>query len=399
MANTLLIRPNGQNYASCDYVLIDQNNTIISQNSSDDLGSLQELATNHPMVLVIPSVDVLITSTQIPTSNKAKLRKAIPYALEEQLTEDINQYHFAFVDMPEEQKQNVAAISKTTLAKYLEPWKDIDCKIQAIIPDVLLMSIEDQQWTLAIEHNLGILKMDENQGLGFDIDNIQIAMDSALEHSENPPKVIRILSRDDEISFSVKGKIVLDLAIQQQPLINQLCENYSAAKELSFHEFILGDEHQPRFQKLILIITFLVGLLISIWMLNQGLRYYKLNRAQQQASNEIESIYKQLYPQATSVVAPKVRIQRDLNKYTSGETKGEFLSLLYKSHQALKAVTGVKLDSLDYKRSKMTLSVASNDFKQLNELKAKLQQENLKVKQDNAKQGANHVSARFTLTL
>ncbi len=54
----------------------------------------QRAAGRHVCVLV-PGTDVLLTEPELPAKAGAKLQQIVPYALEEQLAEDIDDLHFA----------------------------------------------------------------------------------------------------------------------------------------------------------------------------------------------------------------------------------------------------------------------------------------------------------------
>ncbi len=47
------------------------------------------------MCVVVPGTDVLLTEPELPAKAGAKLQQIVPYALEEQLAEDIDELHFA----------------------------------------------------------------------------------------------------------------------------------------------------------------------------------------------------------------------------------------------------------------------------------------------------------------
>ena len=47
------------------------------------------------MCVLVPGTDVLLAEPELPAKAGAKLQQIVPYALEEQLAEDIDDLHFA----------------------------------------------------------------------------------------------------------------------------------------------------------------------------------------------------------------------------------------------------------------------------------------------------------------
>ncbi|OQW95483.1 MAG: hypothetical protein BWK79_02355, partial [Beggiatoa sp. IS2] len=56
---------------------------------------LESIPRHHLATILIPSLSVLLTQATLPTRQRQKVIQAIPYALEEQLAEDIENLHFA----------------------------------------------------------------------------------------------------------------------------------------------------------------------------------------------------------------------------------------------------------------------------------------------------------------
>ena len=60
-----------------------------------DAAALAEAALDRINIVIVPSEDVLVTTVTLPKMNRSRLLQAIPYALEEQVIEDVDTMHFA----------------------------------------------------------------------------------------------------------------------------------------------------------------------------------------------------------------------------------------------------------------------------------------------------------------
>ena len=60
-----------------------------------DLASLTSAVVDKEVIVVVPARDVLLISAQLPKMNRSRLLQALPFALEEQLIDDVEDLHFA----------------------------------------------------------------------------------------------------------------------------------------------------------------------------------------------------------------------------------------------------------------------------------------------------------------
>ncbi len=87
----------------------------------------------RPVIILVPSAEVLTTAVDLPMRRGARLNTALPYALEEQVAADIDTMHFAAGEKRESGKRPVAAVSRDLLDDWIaqlddagiQPWKMI----------------------------------------------------------------------------------------------------------------------------------------------------------------------------------------------------------------------------------------------------------------------------------
>ena len=101
-------------------------------------GSLSEAATdigNRQIIVLVPSTEVLTTSVDIPVKGVSRLHAALPYALEDQLAEDIDQLHFAAGTRRSSGRIPVAIVSRKRLAEWIGWLTECGIKPSAMISD------------------------------------------------------------------------------------------------------------------------------------------------------------------------------------------------------------------------------------------------------------------------
>src|SRR5262245_23125093 len=68
---------------------------VIVNAMSGELTQAVPLSVGRRVVVIVPASDVLVTESDAPAKNAAKLAQVIPFALEERVADEIENLHFA----------------------------------------------------------------------------------------------------------------------------------------------------------------------------------------------------------------------------------------------------------------------------------------------------------------
>src|SRR5580704_2452226 len=94
MADWLLIRLSNDP-GSVDYLTADAAGRIVTPLQRGSLASIGARAAGQRLCVLAPASDVLLTEAEVPAKSGARLQQIVPFALEEQVAEDIDSLHFA----------------------------------------------------------------------------------------------------------------------------------------------------------------------------------------------------------------------------------------------------------------------------------------------------------------
>lgn len=117
------------------WILADSNGTRLSNESS---GSLEQVAAEigeRSVIVLVPSVDLLSTTVHIPARSSSKIKAALPFALEEDLAEDVENLHFAIGERQENGRLPVSVVSKITLDGWLSRLSDAGIEAAILSPE------------------------------------------------------------------------------------------------------------------------------------------------------------------------------------------------------------------------------------------------------------------------
>lgn len=118
MSDYVVIRLAAEDHA-VEWLLADSNGTRLSGVSSGSLEAAAEAAGDHAVIVLVPAQEVLLTSVHIPVRSAAKIKAALPFALEENLADDVEDLHFAIGVRQENNRLPVAVVARDKMSQWL----------------------------------------------------------------------------------------------------------------------------------------------------------------------------------------------------------------------------------------------------------------------------------------
>lgn len=142
---------------------------------------------NQPIVLLIPSADVLLTRTLLVTSNTRQLRQALPYALEESLVGEVEDQHFVW-QAEDANMLAVAVIDRSRLKTWLQTLKQHKLRAKAILPDVFALPWVVSMPTIWQKDGQAWVRTGAYSGFSCPAMSLPLLVDSLFEAEEPAPK-------------------------------------------------------------------------------------------------------------------------------------------------------------------------------------------------------------------
>ncbi len=135
MAEYVVIRLGREPDRQVEWIIVDDNG---SRRSNVAAGTLAEAAARlqgRPVIALVPAAEVLTTTIDLPVSSRARLRAALPYALEEQVATDVEKLHFAAGDKYESGRRPVAVVDKSLLDGWLTLLAEAGIEPSSVVPE------------------------------------------------------------------------------------------------------------------------------------------------------------------------------------------------------------------------------------------------------------------------
>lgn len=135
MAEFLVIRIGERADHLAQWIAVDSTGARRSPPLTGPLSEAGSDIGDRQVIVLVPGTEVLTTSVDIPVKGGSRLHAALPYALEDQLAEDVDQLHFAAGTRRSSGRIPVAIVSRVRLAEWIGWLTDCGIQPSAMISD------------------------------------------------------------------------------------------------------------------------------------------------------------------------------------------------------------------------------------------------------------------------
>ena len=391
MADTLLIHFNPDKPDAASWSLVNSAGELTAMISHGSLSDAAPIAEKHKTVVLLDNTSVYIGSVQLPIKNRQKLLRAIPFALEEQIADEIDDLHFVAGKPQQDGSVPVAAIKKSTLESIIDIINQAGIEAIAIIPDTLCLTANNNQWAILLHDDQANLQLNMFNGSEFDRETLPIIITSLLQQEtlESPEKIILFTLDGEAEDKTVQGLIdslpddieIIKVSYNTHPLVIY-CGQYHNAMPLN----LLQDAYKPKRKgnvewkrwRLAAALTFAW---IGLGLGSAGAEYYDLLDKNKQLHVKIEKIYKSAFPKSKRIVNARVQMEQKLKELKGGSVTSEgtsMVALLSNSASALSSEKGITLQAISYRNNKMDMELTGTNLQAIESLNKKINQSPLK---------------------
>lgn len=348
-----------------------------------ELVHLPLYAKQNEIIVIVPAEDVLLTSVALPKLSRARLLQALPFAIEEQLIDNLSELHFAIADTQSDGTVPVAIVAKQKIEHWLTYLKQFDIIPTQLLSAVFTLPYAEKNWSLAITPQQVIVRQGRYAGFASERYNLDLLLTQALAETKMPPECLQVYHTDtmpsslaiatNDIPLSEQAYLEQSFTtLQNTPSINLLQATYQPKRKASdTKKYWLWSAYAT----VLWIILAFIGQSISFFILHHQVNRYE---------NDIQTIYHKHFPQATHVVAPRERLENKFKKMHEAANKNYFLTLLAQISPVLHQTPHIKLNMFDFRDNQFNLDITASTFNDLDIFKKALLQQGLIVKQQNA---------------
>lgn len=384
-----------------------ENGQLVGPLGQGKLGDARRAARGIPVVVLVPAEEVFLNNVTLPGKNRAKLRKAIPYAVEDQLIDDIDALHFALSTHPLHGRYLVAAVEDRMMDFWDKAIINAGIRAEIIIPDVSALSQTDTTWTVLLESERAMVRTPDEL-FATDIASLPIMLEnlSATRNENDPAQVTVYDCSNEDKAFLLQAanpQIQFDLVDAPQGVFEVFAKSYDPRTSVNL---LQGEYNRQEGWRKQLKPWYTAAVLLAVWLgwqlvLNIG-AYIDLGRTSKQLTEQMRAVHKSAFASA-KVPAPgyersdmEARL-KELQK-RQGRAAGGLQEMLVRTAPVLKNISDITIEGIHYLNGSLDIELTMKDTSQLEALKDRLQsQTGWEVKtQASTEKGITRVRLKIT---
>lgn len=383
---------------------------------SVDLVALAELSEKSETVVIVPSSQVSTKKVITPAKQLKQIQRAVPYMLEDQLANSIEQLHFAYGKRERTGQLPVYWTSHELMKQWTSWFEQAELSIDAMVSEASLLAVREdatevyliddfavvtetsgEQWTCQRDllPELWEMSVERTEQSESAMDNSADDTSQALSDSA----VVRVFYTGELEAFWEQQDSVVANALSSSELLKQLAESYT--KEIVN---LLQQDYQPKKQTQLpwqkfKPLGYAAAVTLVVFLAFQGSNYYVLSQENQVVKEQAEQLFNQVFsrrPRGGNILG---QAQRLLKRSDQQAEQGEFITLLNKTSAQITSLDQIKPTSItfDGRKREMRLDVLAPDYQSLNNFKDALVKTGLNVDMSSASSQGNAYSTRLII--
>jgi len=357
------------------WLVLDHSNTgEIQQGTLQDLA---QTAGENLVTLLYPAAEVLLLDIDLPVKSNKQIKKALPFALEELLADEMETYHLVW-HRQVTGKVYVAAINQEKFKTCLTGFKEQGINLGSVYPESLCLPYQADSYSLFMDHQNAILRTGQWQGGGIDTDALPIVLNKIL--SDNPDLHTLECWSVGEPAMWLSGLSVNLTYHEADPgfiLLSADVRKQGDQLNLLTGEFKHKNNTVVEWKRwlpalcIILATTFLqMGFLLN--------SYWQKKTELVTMEAQTTSLFNQTFPEVKRLVNIKVQAEQQLMdlKKQSKNKGGKFMQLLYQTGEVITANSGLEIRELEYINEMLQMQLIAANSSQVEQLKQQFESSN-----------------------
>jgi general secretion pathway protein L len=182
MADWLLIRLPRTPEQPATWITADPRGNPSGPPQSGPLSLAAPRSVGRRICVLVPGTDVLLAEPEVPMKAGTKLQQVVPYALEEQLADDIDDLHFAIgkraADSP---RTPVAVIRRSLMDEWLTSLKSSGLEPESMYPDSDLLPQNPGQSVALLEEDVVVVRPPRGSPVTLPVEALGEALEIAQQ--------------------------------------------------------------------------------------------------------------------------------------------------------------------------------------------------------------------------
>ncbi|MDJ0938917.1 MAG: type II secretion system protein GspL [Woeseiaceae bacterium] len=382
MTDYLVIRIGADADEPVSWMAVDDNGT---RRGNPGFGSLEDAGREvreRPVIVLVPSADALTVTADVPAKG-ARLLAALPYALEDQFADDVEDLHFAAGDRLDDGSILVSVVASEKLDGWIERLAEAGITADRIIPEDHGLPRTPNTLSMLVADD-GIM-FNDGAKTAFTIDGIgpadTVAASGVHDDEDDDAEASRhllvycepaIRERYETEWAQLRAELSsVDLKLLPDGVLPRLAVTVAAGNGINLLQgrygarVDLGRAFRPWRYAAIFLLAFGV-----IGMIGKAADYYRLSNEETALREQFQAEYRQLRPNDTREVVDPVATVRSLERTIPTAAGGPqvFLPSMQTLAEALRANEAADVEAVSYRAGVATVRLSAPDIPTLDKI-------------------------------
>lgn len=330
-----------------------------------------EAAQGMRSVLAIGSSAVTLTRVSVPGTGGKRTREATPYALEEQLADDVEDLHFALGPAGSDGEYPVAVIARNTLQESLALLADVGIHPQQVVPDVLLIPPGDSdEWQVLQSSDDLLVRQGSYSGLWCPAASAELMLNRLLREAgvDGPTQITFYLTPGQQPTEV--GTLTEEVTVENtaEALSRGINSHHINLLQGEFNQKKALDKYWKPWRIPAALAACMLCLSIGSSVLESG----RLATQESEQRAQMESLLKQTFPGIKRINDPIARMRSELRKLKTGGSDGKLMPIVAALSEAVKASPNTTMNSVNFRNGRADVDMKTDSLQTLDTIKQSL---------------------------
>ena len=386
--------------------------------SQDDIEQTlaQNAIENSLLFGLIPGDEVAFCLANIPAKQQRFINQALPFAVEEQLAQDIETLHLALGDRGN-QGYRVAAIDRERMANWFDVfsgWRDLT--LSGIYADASLLPPRADGWSAFVDSEVTMLLGPAGEWLSLQTPNLSMFLKTLAVPGSGTVMALTLYLEGqvgDELSVLMTDRLARDekeitteqsecLPVELLALSHQ--REGAGAINLCRDSFAAGPVKKSALTPWRPLILVAAAWLVLQLSMETGLGWYYQDQADD-LNRQAMSVYKDAFPDDQRTHPGNVRrvVEGQLRQNADGGPSLNFITLIKftgQQHAAVSGSKGIRFNSLNYNqaRGELVVDLRADSYDLMSQLRNGLAAQGLDAQIGSVVNEAGEIRGRLTVS-
>ncbi len=418
MPNTLLLRlpaaaPADAAPPDAEWLTLDESGGAAPLRQRGPLPLAAAAARGARVVVLAPAPQMLLTEAELPPGSAAKLARVVPFALEEQLTEDLDGLSFAIGRRRPSGGTPVVVVSRALLQGWIAALEAAGLQADALYPDSALTPENPGQTVLWIEGERLTVRRPGMLPFTVELCSVAEALQvagvigdplTAGEEPRVPESAMLFVTREDwtriQDEFDPLVEQFASIKVQLLPegplpwLARSLTDG--EAVNLLQGEFVRAADHGASWRRWRTALV-LAGSLLAVHVAAEAVQIRAAKRESARLDGEIAQVFAQAMPTETPR-DPRRQMQMRLERIRRSASGPQyFLRALQAVGGAAAATPHLRVDALSYREQSLDLRLTAPNLAALAQLSQRVGAQGLTAEIQSSTPVADGVQAHLQI--